>query len=119
MLRGSKSGGCEIGELTSISSPGQLADWLRLVRPVSQSQCTHTALSPVVPLLALPPLHLGLAGPLPPEERAPHQGLGGRLSMLNDACIVARGKAQCIPNAAVYCVVAASQHEAAKASNIG
>lgn len=38
--------------------------------------------------------------------------------MLNDARIVARGKAQCIPNAAVYSVVAVSRHKAAKASNI-
>lgn len=34
MLRGSKSRGVEIGELTSISSPGRLVGWLRRVRSV-------------------------------------------------------------------------------------
>lgn len=102
---GSKSGDFEIGELTSISSPGRLVG--------SSAGSEESGSSSSSPLLGDSPdspfcfpfsnAHPSLSGPFEPllrEEPASHQELGERLFILGDSRRSARGRVrQCI----AYC----------------
>lgn len=110
MLRGSKSGGVEIGELTSISSPGRPVGWLRRVRsvvilspPWEQSPFSHLLSF----LQRLPPTvwTVRLFEPLPRGEPASHQEHGERLSILGDPRkSPSGGRPGAYYTTAIYCV---------------
>lgn len=104
MLRGSRSGGFEIGELTSISSPGRLAPGSEESAPVfvppppgnSPSSLSCFSFSNASPHC----LDVDCLNPSPGKSLLFTQGLGVRLSILSDPRKSDRGRA---PRCISYC----------------